>query len=285
MNMKELKMMEWNINGRTGFGGNYCLPITILIDQIQMENPDVCVLVEFTKSCGYLDFEYILNEMGYDLFATDYMKDWNGVAIVVKKEFNPVLVEQRTDMICAEKWPDYLRVDAEIDGNMFSIIGTRIRTISEFTKRKEQLDLLINHLEEINNDFAVLGDFNNGNINCECDREYAEYDRERKYYNYQMIWRNVEDNHNWTFVTPNQGEGYESSHSIVTEYKGNRTHTKDDHMITSLEKETIVSAKYDWHFVNVKNGYYNCDMNSVLSKKIGKPDHAVLLIELEMSNG
>lgn len=279
MKNNSIKTMSWNINGRTGFGGRYQLPVTLLVDTIQMINPDVCVLVEFVKGNGYLDLENVLSEMGYKIFSTKYTKGWNGVAIIVKEELNPSYVEQRIDMEKCDIWPDYLRVDINSDGKQIAIIGTRIRTTPEFINRKEQFDLITKHLNCLDKQFIVLGDFNNANIVNENDKQYESYDKQRKFYNYQMIWRIIEDDNQWSLITPDQGKGCDNSYSIMTKCFGHACPTKDDHMITSVSKENIISAKYDWTFVTPRNGYGKMNEKCVLSTLVGKPDHAILLVE------
>ncbi|MGN0494773.1 MAG: endonuclease/exonuclease/phosphatase family protein [Lachnospiraceae bacterium] len=277
-NKSKYKIMEWNINGRTGYGGHYQIPVKLLVDTIQEEAPDIMVLVEFVKVNGYDDLSALLNEMGYSIFSTKYQRGRNGIAIIVRSELQPIYVEERIDMENSDKWPDYLKVD--IDD--LSIVGTRIRVDSDFSKRKEQLDLLLNRMEKSDKHFAVLGDYNNANIKNEEDMLFEVYDGQRQYYNYQMIWREVEKNRQWSLLTPDQGLGYNSQYSIVTDYKGYISHTKDDHMITDLPKELCRVCKYKWDFVNERNGYGKRNSSNVLSDLIGLPDHAILVTEVEV---
>lgn len=271
------KIMEWNINGRTGYGGHYQIPVKLLVDTIQEEAPDIMVLVEFVNVNGYYDLSTLLNEMGYSIFSTKYQRGWNGIAIIVRSELQPVFVEERINMGNSDKWPDYLKVDI----NDLSIVGTRIRVDSDFSKRKEQLDLLLNRMEKYDKHFVVLGDYNNANIKNEEDVLFETYDGQRRYYNYQMIWREVERKRKWSLLTPDQGLGYNSQYSIVTDYEGYISHTKDDHMITNLPKELCRVCKYKWDFVNERNGYGKRNSSNVLSDLIGLPDHAILVTEVE----
>lgn len=97
-----------------------------------------------------------------------------------------------------------------------------------------------------------------------------------------MIWREVEDNLNFSLGTPDRGGKYGNKFSIVTIDKntGKTYFTKEDHIFSNGFK--INSCDYLWDFVDSQNGYDNlCEQDYKGNKKY-IPDHAILYAELEL---
>lgn len=283
--MKKLKIAEWNINGRSGFGGNYMLPVNLIVSELLKQNADVMVLTEFVEGNGILDLEVTLERVGYDLFTT-VPGIGNGVAIIAKKELEGNIVSEHGNMPRAQKgevdWPNFLCVRL----NEMIVIGTRIRVEKKFIDRKAQFDMLMEYVKDNFSDetFVITGDFNNGNIHRdhEADKYYDGYDKnlERYHYNYQMIYREVTDTYGWTFLSPGRDKANSGEYSIMTSCGD----TKDDHMITNIPDSPALTkrCKYDWSFVNERNGYGKRNATCVLSDLIGKPDHGMLVCEVEV---
>lgn len=277
----KMKFMEWNIHGMAGVG-NYVIPVHMIMDTIFNIQPDVLVLLEFIEyATGFMDLKNSLEKSDFIVHTTKYKSGSNGVLIAVKNEY----ISKRMD-----ESAEYLEVGIASFSKkfLFSIIGTRILTqgcYSQFAKRKELFDAIIE--KQANKDFIMLFDANNGNIQFEKDKNFI-YQGQRSEYNYQQIWREIEDKRNWSLVTPDQGGPYnQGKYSVVTQsdnYGEKKTyHTKEDHLISSFPKKCFSEVDYYWDFVNKYNGYGDRKSEDYLSDLIGLPDHGALVASFELT--
>lgn len=280
---KSIKLLGWNINGRAGFV-NYVVPVRLIIDSVIKIQPDIIVLTEFIRlACGFCELKNAFTDLGYDVECSKYQINTNGILIASKKEIQATEIDTTT-----MSKPNYLAKKLKINEKELLIVGTRIIPTDDWKERKEQLDNLIEKLETHKNTggkFIVIGDFNNGNIQYESNKDF-EYPKtcERHSYNYQIIWRIIEEDKKWSLITPDQGGPYNNGKfSIITkDNKGKTYHTKDDHIISSLSKDNFSNYDYIWSFVSKENGYGDLTKNDYLSDLIGLPDHAILVTEISI---
>lgn len=295
--MKKLNVLEWNIRAAASIGWDNDYEIqNWLVDKVTNNKYDVIILNEFAIAKGWDYCQNQLKQAGYVWFMT-YTSYENGILIALKKDtFN---IECREDVhitkqICNEKdscieCPDFLAVTVSYANIPLTIIGTRIKVLigsndfdEDFKYRKRQFNILCNYLSTLNGRVIVAGDFNNGSIFNESDKNHVYLHCARQHYNYQMIWRKVEDNLNFSLVTPDRGGKYGNTFSIVTIDKttGKTYFTKEDHIFSNGFK--INSCDYLWDFVDSQNGYDNlCEQDYKGNKKY-IPDHAILYAELEL---
>lgn len=265
--------MEWNIHGMAGYG-NYLIPVHLIMDTVLKIEPDVLVLLEFVEYApGYTDLNNSLEKEHYNVYTTKYRVGSNGILIAVKNSHK----SEKT----SDEGTEYLEI--KLVDNNFSVIGTRILTegkYKDFSNRKKLFEEILQ--KQVDKEFVLLMDANNGSIYNEKNKDQT-YAGEREHYNYQMIWREVEDERNWSLITPNQGGPYNGGkYSFVSgeNPNGENYHTKEDHIISSFPKEKFVAIDYYWDFVNKANGYGDRTKTDILSDLIGLPDHGILVATL-----
>lgn len=105
--------------------------------------------------------------------------------------------------------------------------------------------------------------------------------RSREFYNYQMIWRIVEQN-GYFLSTPDQGGKYGSKYSLVTcdPQQDKKYFVKQDHIIS--KGVHINNNDYIWDFVTPNNGYGNLKPEDYKSHLTGFPDHAILTVSINI---
>lgn len=281
-----LKILNWNINGRTGHG-NYVVPVNLLVEEIFLRSPDIFVLTEFVKTLGWNDLKCILEEQYY-IFTSPFKPKENGVLIGVKKSADILSANELNvwNNIENENCPNFLEKDLFVNGERIKVIGTRIKVNSQkrktqeeydndFKDRKNQFDCLWNYIKTLNCKVIVAGDFNNGIIGAETQKDYYYKNCSREYYSYQYLWRTVEEWGN-KLVTP--GRGDKNSFSYVC----GDAKIKEDHIVLS-ENFIVNNLKYDWDFISSKNGYGNLKYDEDKSAVTGMPDHAMLIAEVSLN--
>lgn len=269
-----MRLMEWNIHGMGGT--NYeRIPVQIIIDEVKEISPDVIVLLEFIKERdGWRELNDSLDKLEYEIHTTEYVPKRNGVLLAIRKKWRSEKVKEDIE---------FLEIKMGSAENSITIIGTRILTqgkYKKFLERKKLFDSLLSRLPKTH--FIMLYDANNGMIFSEKDKNYA-YDGERKDYNYQYIWRQVEDR-GWCLITPDKGGSYNhGKYSFITgKHEPENYHTKEDHIISSFPEKNFKNADYIWDFVNYKNGYGNRTQTDVISDLNGLPDHGILVADLDL---
>lgn len=289
------KILEWNINGRAGYG-DYVVPIRLIADEILKKAPDIFVLTEFVKSLGWRDLTAILEER-YEICTTPYVPGENGILLAVAKKEGISVGDARIRNEAwsrqADSFPDFLEQDVLINGSRVKIIGTRIQVGTQkapeedFSHRARQFQALWHYVRTVDYPTVVIGDFNHGVIRNEGDKYYTyPPDCARCRYSYQHIWRTVEPMENgngWTLMTPAGGDAdpfsfvakvghaQESGQEVVKSIK-------EDHLIVSRGIQ-VKNMEYTWDFVTRKNGYRTLRAED-FKPDLGLPDHAMLVAEI-----
>lgn len=289
----KLKIKEWNWRGAaaTGWDNGYRI-MPWMVNMIIEEKPDVISINEFVVADGWDYLRNKLIENGYCWFMT-YTTYENGILIALKKDtFN---IKSRNDISVTKQvmdkysadTPDLLAITVKYKKHPLTIIGTRIKVLinsnnydEDFEFRKRQFDILIDYISTAEGRLVVVGDFNNGAIFNEFDKNYIYKNCARQYYNYQMIWREVEDVLKLSLFTPDRGGKYGDKYSIVTyDSKSKKTYyTKEDHLIS--RGFDINKCDYIWSFVKPENGYDNIRKHEYKGNIKFLPDHAILYSEL-----
>jgi len=274
-----MRLMEWNIHGKGGYG-NYSMPAKMITNTIKSMKPipDVIVLLEFIKSAeGYNELQECFTKLGFDIFTTNN-KSLNGVLIAINSCYSPKFIKEEVE---------YLEVGVNLsDNRVVSIIGMRILTqgtYSKFAKRRELFKSRLDAISHGKKDFILMFDANNGAIQYEVNKYYRYLECERKEYNYQYIWRCVEDDYKWAIITPDKGGPYiKGKYSIVTgKNHPENYHTKEDHIISSFKESYFTNIDYLWDFVNEDNGYGKLKSTDFLGELEGLPDHAILVADFD----
>jgi hypothetical protein len=164
------------------------------------------------------------------------------------------------------KFPEYLQINIETEQDkVFSIIGTRIKTNCPKEYKKKQFDFLNEQIRLIDK-VICIGDFNLTN-------SYAkQFLTAANIYGPRTL-----DNARWSFV---HKDGDKVAIDLIA-VKNIRIlqNEKDD----LSEKEGYeMYAKYDWNFVNKKNGYEKLISSDYLPEFTGKPNHAILIGNFEV---
>lgn len=171
-----ISIKEWNMN----FGSD--------------KDVEICAFAkEYIKGTDIIVFtEVVDNESIKDLLDTldsDYKKYvsvirnvelYNQVIIAVKTGLEGCLETQQV-IIDEEKWdlnsfPDICHIEITTSENeLINVIGTRVRIDDgsdvDYKDRCEQFRNLVKYIETLEN-VIVLGDFNNGMIKADSDKEY-----------------------------------------------------------------------------------------------------------------
>ena len=162
--------------------------------------------------------------------------------------------------------PEYLQINikTEEDKN-FSIIGTRIKTNGPEKDKQKQFDFLNDQIRLIDK-VICIGDFNVDNTNANRILNEAKTYGPRTY-----------DDARWSFTHKDGGKvGIDL---IATKNIVVLKNQEDD---LSKKEGYKMYAKYDWNFVNSKNGYGKLTSSDFLSGVTGKPDHAILTGNIEV---
>lgn len=258
MNNNFIDAMEWNIHGMAGYG-NYYIPVRIIVDSVlEMNKPKIVILTEFVKSTGYLDLKSALNHMNYEVFATEYEPNTNGILIALdKRTFNTEI--EGISLENTENYPNYFQINTtlkNINNEKISIIGIRIREGAE----EEQLSNGIDHLNKIENHFICMGDFNVWDSCLEKHIQNKNLRKQKKKWVKKGDFKSLTE---WSYVFQNENKA-PLDHVI---YKG-----------VNLKK-----YDYIWSFVKNKNGYNNRNSEDYKSDLIGIPDHAILYAEFSIN--
>lgn len=274
----ELKILEWNINGRAGYG-NYSIPIFVA-DEIISQDADIVILTEFVVSMGWDYFKGVL-EKKYKIFSSPYISGQNGVLIAIKKDTNNIdydsivaTIEMNTKK--TEK-PNFLQLELEISKVPLIIIGTRILvddgSDKDLAERKEQRQAIYDHLNYFSSVCRVvcMGDFNatprflwsEVQLNCKnFELDCPSYNTDDD--TYKRINREY---CSWSYVHEN-GQGVDKGKTSI------------DNTLSSRIK--VANSDYKWNFMSKNNGYGELGKEDFKSHLIGLPDHAILTATIEI---
>ncbi len=297
MNERNLKVMEWNLHGMTGFKGDkldYYFPSTLIIENIERLNPDIIVFTEFcsfrfgkesikeasTSSLNITeDAKKLKNWFDRNCYTLKYStnndgknnKKYNDVGIAIK---NSIINndEEKVNIQREENWPDYLGVCCKIKQREFYVMGVRIKPVDD---REKQFNKVIGEIKGKKMPVIVLGDFNNGYKSQEKDLyEYMKSECEK--YDLQIYTPGLKDN----------GELDYGVFSYIYYGKFGTSLMKIDHMITSFDAKISdlndrKQIGYDWGFIgDVYNNLRN--YNEVNNSFRNIPDHAIFYAEIAL---
>lgn len=294
-----LRVMEWNINGRSGHVQS-CLPAALIANQILKKSPHIFVLTEFVPTTGWSDLKALLAD-SFEVYASPYRPYQNGICIGLRRNCGITFLSEEERSF--PKGPDFYRIKIHISGVDIFVIGTRIQvgsklTESEFQSRLSQFCTLADYLVSLpeKDHVIALGDFNNARIlgtgyeTTQKEMEDVYTDKGGKgclqiIYGYQkmkeeLLKRTENTGMHLSLVTP---EGSLSSVGAKLQ-DGEAVHPKSqyhkyDHVLTSLKG---VAASYDWAFLEDYGEEQFRWGRRGWEIKSGFPDHAILDARLEL---
>lgn len=270
-----LKVLTWNINNRAN--NSKSMPLFIA-NEIVNRTADIVILTEFNITEGWESFKDILEENNYKLFYNKWSNNnANEILIAIKKRKEIKFKFEKNILIESDikEKPDFLEIPIIFEGKVFNIIGNRIRPEKDYTKRRQQLDSLIEHLKDKEN-VLIMGDFNNSKICGDRNLRYEDVREEYHFtqrgevsdlydtYNYHILKDAFKDN-DFTLYTPKEGYSWVG----MGNYK-----YQQDHIVT--KGLYLDESYYDWDFVKFHNGYKNLHEGDYKSDEPGLPDHAIL---------
>ncbi len=286
--MKELKILEWNINGRSSMGWNDDYYIKdFVIDRIMKEEAHIIILVEFAIGKGWDYFQSQLQNNNYIWFMT-YTSPQNGVLIAIKTDIEGLNTIGDNIKVTHENIPnslDILSVNLKYDEKQICLIGTRIRVKNKnYKDRGSQLSELVEYvrkIKEANKDISIIiaGDFNHGKIHGdESGFDESVYKKKKlvqepcSYHRIKNLFKEI----NCQVYTP---VGEEKD---IFSWSGGKYFLKLDHLIISDDlkvkgKDMEPEINYHWDFVTTKNGYGVKKPKSYKSESNSRPDHAILI--------
>ncbi len=159
-----VSVFEWNIHQQGGKGGGFTPPWV----KDEINGFGIAALTEFcTKGSGRSTFIGGLEQLGYSCAASEN-RGGNDILIAVRSCF----------AICRSSWvpcygddsvPENLRVDIDCGGTVLTVLGVRIKDLhGDAQKRREEFQLLLDWVKDIENPVLIAGDFNTFNNNkCE----------------------------------------------------------------------------------------------------------------------
>lgn len=285
--MSKLKIMEWNINGRSGYSCAYAIP-PFIADEIMKQSADIVILTEFVLTAGWHHIKSAL-EKEFFLFTSAYITGQNGILIAIKKNIDGLNVKTAkisTNINSGQiEKPNFLQVTVNYKNNLMTIIGTRIRMKElskiDYQNRKKQIDALIEHVVAIKNHVIIIGDFNNSKICGDENKRYKDVKENYHYtfdgsvsvlydtYNYHILKDTFEDN-GFSISTP---DNIKWSWVDRNKYK-----YRQDHIFSKGVE--ISEIEYGWGFVNKDNGYGYLKQEDYKSHMISQPDHAILTADI-----
>lgn len=161
-----MKILEWNVNQRANHINTEDIP-PFIAQALWGEDPDFFVLTECYKVKHLSSFIESMNQ--YDLFISDNScHHQNEIVIGVRKSFPNASVVSSMESGVENQNPNFLHVAVEVDGRILNIMGVRIRvprnascSVESQTYRLNQLDLLLDHIDSMEEPTILVGDFNN----------------------------------------------------------------------------------------------------------------------------
>lgn len=169
--MKNLKVLEWNINMRSN--NNIEIP-TWVLEEIVKKEPDIIVLVEYKNG---VENDKILNDFleenigKYIIQYYDPQKPkTNGILIAVRNKYfdSAEIVDSQEKYLSNKEHPNWLLVKATLinnnDGDSIDIIGVRTRVGRSETSGILQFKTFLNKMDTVSQSAKkiIIGDFNYG---------------------------------------------------------------------------------------------------------------------------
>ncbi|WP_300384897.1 hypothetical protein [Clostridium sp.] len=277
--MGNISIVEWNINQRTS---NKSIDLFVSYD-LTKTKPHVIFVVEYKEDKM---FENIIRMNGYKVYTTGKIQGKNEVLIAIRNDGN--FTQKNIDNLPNSL--DILSIGMRFNNRSICLIGARIQigigeragTAADYMNRGEQLSDLVSYTKLIKSKFdsiIIAGDFNHGQIREEYNDDFLYKDYLQEPCSYQKIKKMFKEIE-CQVCTP---EGNNSKiFSWVGKLENNKNYfIKEDHLIISnnISQNTI---KYEWDFVNNKNGYADLRNNDYKSKVSGLPDHAKLVANISI---
>lgn len=157
--MEKIHILEWNINQRGGNSSD--IPMWI-VDEF--EESHIVVLTEFCRKGNWQEFINETEKKGYN-FVFSENSIGNDILIAVKKSCS--IIGDPIFVLCGgrDDIPENLRVDIRIGDNMVSVLGVRIKDLgrvpNRYTKKKIEMQWLMEWIKDITNPIVIAGDFKN----------------------------------------------------------------------------------------------------------------------------
>ena len=257
--------LEWNVQGAGGYC-DYSTP-KFVVDTIIETDIDIVVLVEFYIGCN---FDYVRQRIqdNYYMFISPFVYKHNQILVALNK--SKFKEEDIRNIVTINpmntKFPEYLQIDIETEQDkVFSIMGTRIKTNCPKMDKKKQFDFLNEQIGLIDK-VICIGDFN------------VTYSYAQQFLTSADIYApRTLKNARWSFVHKN---GDKVGIDLIAVKNIRILQNENDDL---SEKDGYkMYAKYDWNFVNKKNGYEKLTSSDYLPEFSGKPNHAILIGSFEV---
>lgn len=280
--MRNLKLINWNINQRSGFTKLNVIP-ELVVDEIEREKADIICLSEYVNQSNYLSFSRSLEKLGYKLFF-EKNSSKNQILIGINTrsiDLDNVEVFSEEVFKRFRNTPDFLHLKITTHtAEVFNVIGVRIKIaspskslsydekiefqINDAKERNEQLDLLLNYLDKVEGDQIIVGDFNNYYFDKDSNLSSWSHDQNylQNYFSFPILLHKMleKDFNNYT------PEGYSW---INTKLKSSpKRFIKNDHLFSNIPVSTV---SYSWDFK--ENPDY-------IEGVVGYPDHAKLIANI-----
>lgn len=268
--LNDLKIIEWNINQRSGIYKEKPIP-SLICEEIRYQNADIVVLTEFYRRNGWEEF--ITNTFeGYNVFFSMNPRDQNDILIAIKISIE--IHSIHTFFSSSKNIPNFLHVDIKYGEQLISIIGLRIRTVKSKEKVNE-LNYVLKYIKGLMNQVIVIGDFNNnrrGTID--------------KIWNLNVLKKMFEDN-KFMMYTPNGSSiSNENAYNIDFEFPEDHIFSKDIFVeLMPYNREFVkrdrLTYKWDKDFQEYK-GKDKKGKAIVESIPAPYPDHAIISATLKL---
>lgn len=262
----DVSFLEWNIHQQ---GRHSCIPPWVLDEVI---GSDIIVLTEFCTKCASGDrFIKGMADKKYECFTSGNPKG-NDVLIAVRKRRTVSLPTITSDCVpCYDPHdlsrypniPENLRVDINCSGTIFTVVGIRIRTLDN-KSRRAQFKWILRWLKSVENPIIIAGDFNNYR---RCAENKFEQDNLSKEERWSMVQIDRMLPPGFMRITPSGGSIFEAKKSFENQF------AEDHFIIKGIQGLTLFP--YDRSFI--KNDEKNYPAGENFQKiKVGCPDHAIL---------
>jgi endonuclease/exonuclease/phosphatase family protein len=282
--MTQLKILNWNVNQRSGLGEQ--IP-DVVINELKYLDADVVCLTEYKN---HFEFCEQLKSLGYSLFMyPEYIEKFqNEILIAIKTKF--VTLPKLTTFPKEDMFPDFLHLQIDFEGTPLHIIGARIKIatinntlpynrklpllVKDAKERLLQIEYITEYVRKLNGNILLMGDFNNFHYFEHQKIDSWEHDKEflQNYYSYPLI---VEKMRAVNLATYSPTGNYDEVYSWVNpkiRADNIKRYIRNDHLFSNLAE--ISDIKYSWEFT--KNPKYQ--------SKVGVPDHAILTAAVNIAH-
>lgn len=277
--MRNLKLINWNINQRSGFTKLNVIP-ELVVDEIEREKADIICLSEYVNQSNYLSFSRSLEKLGYQLFF-EKNSSKNQILIGINTrsiDLDNVEVFSEEVFKRFRNTPDFLHLKITTHtAEVFNVIGLRIKIaspskslsydekiefqINDAKERYEQLDLLLNYLDNVEGKQLIMGDFNNYYFSKNSNLHSWDNDKTylQNYFSFPIIRHKMLEK-GFNAYTP---DGYSWVNRKLKSTP--KRFIKNDHVFSN---SPVSDVSYSWDFK--ENPDYIEDV-------VGYPDHAKLI--------